>query len=267
MTNTVSRNNLPLLLLLIGGLLIGGIGTYFFTQRNPDNVSGGPEAQAQSALAMAGMSDKDRKATEAVVRAYILENPEIIKEAVEILQAREIGERVAKLGPAITTPFAGNAAGNPSGDITLVEFTDYNCGYCKATVADIRKLISADKNLKVVYRELPILAPSSKEAALWALAAAKQGKHDAFHGAMFNAGRPDTATIRNVAVAIGMDLKAAQAFAGSAEANAELEANVKMAQAIGFNGTPTFIIGNQVLEGKQDVEKLRQAMEKARKES
>jgi protein-disulfide isomerase len=262
-----SRSNMPLLLLLIGGLLIGGIGTYFITQRNPDNITGGPEAQAQSAVAMAGMSEKERKATEAVVRAYILQNPEVITEAVAILQSREMGKRVAKLGPAINTAFAGSPAGNPSGDVTLVEFTDYNCGYCKATVADINKLIGADKNLKVVYRELPILAESSKEAALWALAAAKQGKHDAFHNAMFAAGRPDTATIRKVASSIGMDLSSAQAFTKSAEATAELEANVKMAQTIGFNGTPTFIIGDQVLEGKQTYELLSEAIAKARKDS
>jgi protein-disulfide isomerase len=265
MTDKTSRNYLPLMLLVIGGLLIGGFGTYLLSQQNPDNISGGPEAQAQSAAALAGMSSEDRKATEAVVRAYILENPEIITEAVAILQSREMAKRVAKVGPSVTAPFAGDVAGNPSGDVTVVEFTDYNCGFCRATVADVAKLLGTDKNIKLIYRELPILAPSSKEAAVWALAAAKQGKHDAFHRAMFAAGKPDTANIRKVAASIGLDVAAAEAFAGSDEANAEIENNLKMAQQIGFNGTPTFVIGDQVLEGAQGYELLQKAVDKARK--
>ncbi len=267
MTDKTPRNHLPLMLLVIGGLLIGGIGIYFLSQRGPANISGGPEAQAQSAAALAGMSTKDRKATEAVVRAYILENPEIITEAVAILQSREMAKRVLNVGPSVSAAFAGDVAGNPSGDVTVVEFTDYNCGYCRATVADVAKLLGTDKNIKLIYRELPILAPSSKEAAAWALAAAKQGKHDAFHRAMFAAGKPETATIRKVAASIGLDMAAAQAFVGSGEANAEIENNLKMAQQIGFNGTPTFIIGDQVLEGAQGYELLKAAVEKTRKKS
>ena len=267
MTEKTLRNYLPLVLLVVGGLFIGGFGTYFLSQRNPANISGGPEAQAQSAAALAGMSSEDRKATEAVVRAYILENPEIITEAVAILQSREMAKRVTKIGPSVSTPFAGDVAGNPSGNVTIIEFTDYNCGFCRATVADVTKLLGADKNIKLIYRELPILAPSSKEAALWALAAAKQGKHDEFHRAMFATGKPETATIRKVAASIGLDMAAAEAFAGSNEASAEIQNNLKMAQQIGFNGTPTFIIGTQVLEGAQGYDLLQKAVDKARKES
>ncbi len=267
MTEKTSRNYLPLLLLLIGGLIIGGVGTYLFSQRNPVGIDGGPNAQAEAAVNIAGMGADDRKATEAIVRAYILENPEIITEAITVLQSREMAKRVDKVGPSVFAAFANNVAGNPEGDVTVVEFSDYNCGFCKATVADIAKLMGTDKNIKLVYRELPILADSSKEAALWALAAAKQGKHDLFHRAMFAAGRPDTATIRKVAAGIGMDIAAAQNFVGSSEATAEIENNLKMAQQIGFSGTPTFIIGDQVLEGAQGYDRLKAAVEKARKAS
>lgn len=256
MTEKTTRNAPILILMIITGMLIGAITTYTIAQVNSQN----------SNAALAGVSDKDRKATEAVVRAYILENPEIITEAVAVLQSREMATRLEKIGPALYAPFAGDVAGNPSGDVTVVEFTDYNCGYCRATVADIAKLVGTDKKVKLVYREMPILAPSSREAALWALAAANQGKHDAFHHAMFAAGRPDTANIRKAAASAGLDMATAEKFAGTSAASAELDSNIQMAQKIGFNGTPTFIIGKQVFEGAQGYPLLKSAVDKARKE-
>lgn len=255
MTEKTTRNVPLLMLLVIAGLLSGAMLTYAYTRASSQN----------SDAALAGVSSKDRKTTEAIVRAYILENPEIITEAMTVLQSREMAIRLEKIGPAIYTPFAGDVAGNPSGDVTVVEFTDYNCGYCRATVADITKLVGTDKKVKLVYREMPILAPSSREAALWALAAANQGKHDAFHHAMFAAGRPDTATIRKAAVSAGLDMAAAEKFASTQAASAELDSNIQMAQKIGFNGTPTFIIGKQILEGAQGYSILKSAVDKARK--
>jgi protein-disulfide isomerase len=256
MTEKTTRNAPLLILLIIAGMSIGAIITYTITQVSSQN----------SNAALSGVSSKDRKATEAIVRAYILENPEIITEAITVLQSREMAIRLEKIGPALFAPFAGDVAGNPSGDVTVVEFTDYNCGYCRTTVADLTKLVGTDKKVKLVYRQMPILAPSSREAASWALAAANQGKHDAFHQAMFAAGRPDTATIRNAAVSAGLDLAAAEKFAGTAAVSAELDGNIQMAQKIGFNGTPTFIIGKQVLEGAQGYPLLKSAVDKARKD-
>ncbi len=265
MTETKSRKYYLLLLIIISGLVIGAAGIYTYSRVNTGNAGGEYITQADAAVAAAGMSAKDRKATEAVVRAYILDHPEIIPEAVAILQSREMATRLDTLGPGLYAPFAGDFAGNPAGDVTVVEFTDYNCGFCRSTVADVTKLTSADKNIRLVYRELPILAPSSKEAALWALAAADQGKHDAFHQAMFAAGHPDSASIRKVAASIGLDMAAAEKFVASPAASGEIEANSKFARAIGFNGTPTFIIGNQILEGAQGFQPLKDAVDKVRK--
>ncbi len=269
MTNTTSGSRLPLYLLLIGGALLGTIGSYFYLTQRDKAQGAEPQAeavqQADAAMAAAGMNSDDRKATEAIVRAYILENPEIISEAVAILQGRETEGRLTSIGPALTSAFAGDAAGNPKGDVTVVEFTDYNCGYCRSSVADVERLIGADKNIKLVYREVPILDQSSRDAALWALAAAKQGKHDAFHKAMFSGGKPGPGSIRIAAQTAGMDISAAQAFAASDEARAEIESNLAMMQKIGFGGTPTFIIGNKVLEGAQGYERLKDAVATARK--
>jgi protein-disulfide isomerase len=219
---------------------------------------------ADDAVAAAGMSPADRKATEALVRAYILENPEIITDAVSILQQREVTQRLSAVGNDIAKPFPGAEAGNPKGDVTIVEFTDYNCGFCRASVPDVQRLLKSDGNIRLVYRELPILSQSSRDAALWALAAARQGKHKAFHDALFAGGRADAAKIAAAARTAGLDVAAAQTFAASPQANQEIERNLAFMQQIGFNGTPTFIIGDQILEGALGYDALTNAVEKAR---
>jgi protein-disulfide isomerase len=269
MTNTTSASRIPLYLLLIGGALLAAVGSYFYLSQRSGAQGAEPPAaaaqQADAAIAKAGMNGDDRKATEAIVRAYILEHPEIITEAVAILQGRETAGRLSSIGPALTAAFAGDAAGNPKGDVTVAMFTDYNCGYCRSSVADVERLIGADKNIKLVYREVPILDQSSRDAALWALAAAKQGKHDAFHKAMFAGGKPGADSIRIAAQTAGMNISAAQAFTASDEAKAELESNLAMMQKIGFGGTPTFIIGDKILEGAQGYDRLKEAVDTARK--
>ena len=219
---------------------------------------------ADDAVAAAGMSPAQRKAMEALVRSYILENPEIITDAVAILQQRDVANRLAAAGNQIAKPFPGAEAGNPKGDVTIVEFTDYNCGFCRASVPDVQRLLNSDSNIRLVYRELPILSQSSRDAALWALAAARQGKHKAFHDALFAAGRADEANITAAARKAGLDMAAARTFAASPQANQEIERNLALMQQIGFNGTPTFIIGDQILEGALGYDALKTAVEKAR---
>ncbi|MFM2410706.1 MAG: hypothetical protein RL481_1534, partial [Pseudomonadota bacterium] len=222
---------------------------------------------ADKAVAAAGMSDVERKATEAVVRAYILENPEILTEAAQILQQRDTMKRLSTAGDDLTRPFAGAVAGNMNGDITLVEFTDYSCGFCRASVADVQRLINSDKGLRVVYREVPILTEASAEAAKWALAAAKQGKHKAFHDAMFAGEKPSNPSIRAAAAKAGLDMARAEQDAKSEAVAAEIEANLALMQKVGFGGTPTFIVGDQILEGALGYDALKEAIAKARKKA
>ena len=266
-----NNNRIPLLVALTGALLLLAFGGYFYWNNRSAVERGSSEQKtelasgmADDAVAAAGMSGEDRRATEAVVRAYILEHPEIITEAVEILQKRDVAQRLKAAGDRIAKAFPGAESGNPNGDIQVVEFTDYNCGYCRASVADVQRLLAGDRNIRLIYRELPILSQTSRDAALWALAAANQGKHKAFHDAMFAGGRPDAQTIRIAANKAGMNLAAAEKFAGSAEAAAEIESNLAIMQQVGFTGTPTFIIGDQILEGALGHDALKAAVEKAR---
>jgi len=271
---TDQRQSPPTLLFIIAGLcvllLIGG----YLLWRAPENhtqtdarASQIASNAAEDALAAAGMSNADRKAMEAVVRAYILENPEIIPEAVEILQKRDVAKRLTAAGSTVTRPFPGAEAGNPNGDVIIVEFSDYNCGFCRASVADVQRLLKSDGNIRLIYRELPILSQSSRDAALWALAAAKQGKHKAFHDALFASGSVTEASIIAAARRAGLDLAVAKSFASSNEATQEIERNLAMMQQIGFNGTPTFIIGDQILEGAMGYDALKAAVEMARKKA
>jgi protein-disulfide isomerase len=273
MTEPTYAKRIPLFTAIAGLLLVLGIAAYLFARNGKaneefsvDEKSELASSAADKAVAAAGMSAGDRKATEAIVRAYILENPEIITEAVEILQKRDAAKRLSAAGERMTTPFPGAEAGNSRGDVAVVEFTDYNCGYCRSSVADVQKLVQSDSGVRVVYREVPILAATSRDAAVWALAAAKQGKHKAFHDAMFAGGRPDAQTIRAAAVAAGLNMAAAEKFAASAEANAEIESNLAMMHQVGFSGTPTFIIGDQILEGALGYDALKAAVSKAREQ-
>jgi protein-disulfide isomerase len=262
------RNRKPLFLGLIAILIIAAVGIYLFAGNSPsetNDVAADASSDAEAAIAAAGISKSERAATEAIVRAYILENPEIITEAVQILQKREVMQRVESAGGALTKPFPGAIAGNPDGAITIVEFTDYNCGFCRASLADIDRLIAGNKDVRVIFREVPILAESSRDGARWALAAARQGKYKAFHDALFAGGPVSEKSIRAAAARAGLNIAQAEKDAVSAEIKAELDANLSMMQQIGFGGTPTFFIGDHMIEGAVGYDALKAAVEKARK--
>ncbi|WP_287978867.1 DsbA family protein [Sphingomonas sp.] len=202
----------------------------------------------------------DRLRIERVVHDYMLSHPEIIPQAMQALQARESGKAVAANRDAITTPFASAWAGNPKGDVTLVEYYDYNCGYCRASLPMIADLIRRDPNLRVVYRELPILGPTSRPAARASLAAAQQGKFAAFHDALYAAGPVSDATIRATAAKTGVSLPPASAPA----LDGEIARNMETAAKLGMTGTPTWVIGDQMLAGALPVEELEKAIAAAR---
>lgn len=193
------------------------------------------------------------------VRAYILSHPDVLAEAADKL-------RIGPYREKIEAPFPGAWAGNPRGDVTLVMFTDYNCPYCRASMPVIERLLARDPKLKVVWREMPVLGPSSEAAALAALAAARMGKYPAFHHALFSGQHPDAEGISAAAKSVGIlpaDLgKAAQA----PEVQAEIVGNLTMARQIGIAATPFFIIGNRILEGAVGYDALAAAVAEARLE-
>ena len=140
--------------------------------------------------------------------------------------------------------------GPASADVTILEFYDYNCGYCKKAFADVAKLVEEDKNLRFVFIEMPILSESSVEAAKWALAADKQGKFYEFHSALMTfAGQKDKAKLKEFATAVKLDLTKAEADAESKETLEAIEKNLALARDLGITGTPGFVFNDQLTPG------------------
>lgn len=221
-------------------------------------------AGAMFALQATGAADPEKARIEKIVREYILEHPEIIPEAFAKLQAREMEKSVDANRKAIETPFSGAWAGNPQGDVTVVEFYDYACGFCRQSLVDVNRLIAEDKGVKVVFRELPILSEESEVAARASLAAAEQGKFVAFHDALYAAGRPSAATIRIANAKAGIDTTRATAAMRTDRVKSEITSNLSLARQLGATGTPTWVIGDQVLNGAVGFDALKKAVAEAR---
>ncbi|HEX2794302.1 MAG TPA: DsbA family protein [Croceicoccus sp.] len=222
-----------------------------------------PESAADNAVRDAGFDAKERVAIEAVVRDYLLKHPEILPEIVEKLREKETAAAMDGIQEKVATPYRGAVLGNPEGSTVLVEFSDYACGYCRRSVAEVDALIAENPDLKVVIREFPILSQDSVEAAKWALAAAEQGKYEAFHRAMYDEGRPSPDAIARVAKAVGLDMAAAQKAIASDAVRAEIEANRAYASQLQFDGTPAWVIGNTTLQGALAKSQLAEALEKS----
>ena len=184
---------------------------------------------------------------ETTIHDYLLEHPEIIPLAIQKLQEREAGGAVAENHAAIVTPFEGAWAGSEKPQVSVIEYFDYNCGYCRASQPIVAALIKSDPTIRVVYRDLPILAPSSKTAARVSLAAAAQGKFKGFHDALFASGQVSDASIAAAARKAGVDMAQAAAFVP--QADAEIARNLEMASKLNLTGTPSWVIGNRVLSG------------------
>ncbi|WP_176592650.1 DsbA family protein [Sphingobium sp. EM0848] len=206
----------------------------------------------------------DKAAIEQIVHDYILEHPEIIPQAVEKLQAKRMAGTIDASRKTIETPYAGAWEGAADGDVTVVEFFDYACGYCRASLPDLARLVGEDKKIKVVYRELPILSDASIDAARVSLLAAEKNQYMPYHRALYAAGKVTRETILAAAAKVGIDAKAAQAAIASTKYNEEIQSNIGLAQKLQASGTPTFVIGNQVLNGAVGYDALKTAVTAAR---
>lgn len=213
----------------------------------------------------ARIDTKDRAAIEAIVRDYILKHPEIIPEAINGMQARDVAKLLASNRSEIETPFPGAVAGNPKGDVILVEFFDYACPYCRAGHADVRKLIADDPKLRVVYRDFPVLSEASGEAAMAALSAAAQGKYLAFHDRMFETpGKVERERTIAVVRAAGLNEMRTAKDLTSPAYKAEIAKNIDLGRALGLTGTPSYIVGDRILSGAVGYTKLAEAVAAAR---
>lgn len=222
-------------------------------------------ALAGAALGAAGVWSYDQmRAGGAVgpqVRAYLLAHPEVIPEAMTRLQDRESARLVASHRDALNRPYAGAWAGNPNGDVTVVEYFDYNCGYCRGLLPSLQQLLERDGKVRLVYRELPILSEESRAAARASLAAAAAGpdQYRRFHAALYAAGPVSAATIAGAAQVAGFDPARVPA-----DADAEIRRNLDMAGTLGLSGTPGWVIGDKVLSGAQPLDALEAAVAAAR---
>ena len=198
------------------------------------------------------------------VHNYIVTHPEVLVEAADQLKSRGSERQLAEIADQVVKPFPGAVLGNPNGTVTLVEFTDFACSYCRGSVADVEALVAASPDLRVVVRELPIIAPTSADAARWGLAAAEQGKYPAFHKAMFAAGRTDPASVAAAARAAGLDLERARKMIADPKVNAEIASNLEFARKLQISGTPSWIAGKRLIIGAVGREALAQALVAAR---
>ena len=205
----------------------------------------------------------------------ILENPEIIMEAVAIIQAREAEEAAAASAEVLTSerdllendPNAP-VAGNPEGDVVIVEFFDYNCPYCRRAGKEVEALIEADPNVKLVYREWPILGEGSVVASRAALAAREQGKYEVFHHALMALeGRVNEQKVMQVAAEMGLDLDKLKADMQLPAIDQHIQTTMDLTRKLGFNGTPSFVVGENTVPGFVERDALEELVQKAREGS
>jgi protein-disulfide isomerase len=207
------------------------------------------------------------------VREYLLKNPEVIMEALRILQERQrtaeaenLKRTIAERSEEILNDPAAPVGGNAAGDVTLVEFFDYNCPYCRRVAPTVAELEEADPNLRIVYKEYPILGPGSQFAARAALASRKQGKYVRFHNALMQASEQVMEeTVMEIAGTVGLDIEQLRANIQDPAIQAAIARNLQLADALGITGTPSFIIGEEVVPGAVDFRTLEGLIARARR--
>ena len=212
------------------------------------------------AAATTPVAAPDRAAIEAIVRNYILEHPDILPEAMSRLQSRETANAITANRDAIFKPFANAWEGAADADVTIVQFFDYDCGFCRRSLPDIQRLLAEDRKLRIVYREFPVLGPNSEVAARASLAAARGQSYPAFHRAIYGAKDLSAAEIGKIAEKFGVRISDDAAF------TREMDANRALARPLSLTGTPSWVIGNQVLSGAVGYDALKAAIALARKD-
>src|SRR5437868_8669843 len=207
------------------------------------------------------ISDTQRGEIEKIVRDYLIKHPEVLQEAMAELEKKQAADEAVKNQAAVkdNAEIIFNSprqvvTGNPQGDVTFVEFFDYNCGYCKRAMADMFDLIKHDPKLKVVLKEFPVLGPGSVEAARVAVAVRMQDKtgkkYMDFHQKLLGGrGQADKARALAAAKDLGLDMAKLEKDMASPEAKATIEENFKLADAVGMNGTPSYVIAKQNVAG------------------
>src|SRR3982751_2484139 len=223
-----------------------------------------------------GISDAQRGDIEKIIREYLIAHPEVLQEAMAELERKQAADEAVKNQAAVKdnaeTIFNSSrqvVTGNPQGDVTFVEFFDYNCGYCKRAMDDMVSIMKGDPKLKVVLKEFPVLGPGSVEAAQVAVAVRMQDpggkKYLDFHQKLLGGkGQADKARALAAAKEAGLDMARNENDVATPEVRATIEENFKLAESMGMNGTPSYVIGKQVVVGAIGLESLKEKIGVAR---
>jgi len=228
------------------------------------------------ARAAEGLSPSQTKAVEGIIKDYLMTHPEVIFEAVQAMKKRDTAAAEAQAmvelksnSKALRHDPDSFVGGNPDGNVTVVEFFDYRCGYCKKVHPVVAKLLESDKNIRLVYKEFPILGPQSKLAAIAAIAALRSdpGKYLDFHNALMTArGDLTHQAVQDIAAEVGLDVKALTTAMRDPKIQPIVARNYQLAQVLGITGTPGFVIGDTIVPGYIDLNQMRELIEQARTE-
>jgi protein-disulfide isomerase len=214
----------------------------------------------------AHVSAGQRQAIEGIIHDYLLNHPDVLIAALQSAEEKMKSDSQAQAKQALVAHHklvfddpATPVGGNPHGSVSMVEFFDYRCPYCKQMQPGVEGLLRQDPQLRLVYKELPVLGPVSLVAARAALAAREQGKYDAFHDAMMNTrGQITDATVFDVARSVGLDVARLKTDMAAPAIDQQIKANLALADTLGIQGTPAFIVGDEVVPGAVDVANLKQ---------
>jgi len=207
----------------------------------------------------------DRARIESIVRDYILANPEIIPEAMQVLQMRAVQGAITEYHDALYNDPDGVEIGNPDGDVTIVEFFDYTCGFCRVMKAPLQRLLNEDDGVSIVLKEWPIRGEVAELASRAAIASRRQNLYVDYHFALFDRpGRLTEEAIFETARAVGLDVDQLQQDMTRPEVQAIITRNRQLGAALDLRGTPAFIIGNELIPGAMSYEDLVRQVQAAR---
>lgn len=216
-------------------------------------------------------SGLERSAIEKIVSDYLVRNPSVIRDAMRALELQEQREEELRIAESLKanrqqlysdpdSPVAGNAAG----DVSVVVFLDYNCGFCRSTLPHLQIIAESDPGVRIIFKEFPILGMQSHTAALAALAAKRQGKYLEFHNQLLAADAAGEGSIREISRDLGLDFERLQKDMADPELLDQVNRNLQLAASLSINGTPAYIVGDQLIPGALDLESLKRFIAIAR---
>jgi protein-disulfide isomerase len=242
--------------LIAPALMLAGA-TLAIGQSAPSSAPADTTASATSTPAPSAFTPAQRKELESIIKDILINNPEIMLEVqsaleskMDKIQAERMAVAIKENAGELYRPAGSPIVGNAKGDVPVIEFFDYNCGYCKKALSEVAHLVDSDKKVRLILKEFPILAKGSEEASRVALAARMQGKYWEFHRAMLaNQGQANEASALRVAEKLGLDMTRLKKDMASPEVKKEIEDTRQLATKMGIQGTPHFIVGDRIIAG------------------